>query len=869
MQQIITKFGGTSVASWQNWQHILTITSNHIKQGVQPVIVCSAYTGISNQLEQIIKAALVHQQHALLENITSCHTTLAKTLGVAANLLDDELQQLQQWLTGIAMLQAAPPKTCAQILSLGELMMSKLGHAYLQQQGIDTLWFDARQALLTTEMTNTSPNNYLAARCQAIANPELAARFANSGAKAVITQGFIAANSQGETVLLGRGGSDTSAALMAALLQAQSCEIWTDVAGIYTANPHKIAHARLLKQLNYDEAQEIASMGAKVLHPASIAPVKKFGIPMAVKFTQMPSHSGTHISQNNAVHTPLIKAILTKENITLITIETMQMWQQAGFLAEVFQVFKTHGFSVDLLSSSQCNITLSLDNDANVQGQALLTALIDELNQFCRAKVITACSAVSLVGHQLRKILPKLGPILEIFEAQQIYLMSLPANDLNLTFVVEAAQADNLCRKLHAMLIENNPQSFYYAKSFAEEFGVPAQRSTPWWQHKRSELLALANKQSPCYVYDTATQLQKAKQLLALRAIDQVFYAIKANPHPSVLKALQQEGIFFECVSQQEVEHIWQVFPNIDPKQVLFTPNFASKQEYAYAFSQGCHVTVDNIYPLKHWPDLFRKQSIFVRIDSEHGAGHHKYVCTAGNESKFGIPQQQLPELRALCAATETTVIGLHAHSGSGILTPDIWQQTAQLLVELTAVFHDVSYINLGGGLGVVEQPGQQSLDLAQLDEALLAVKKNYPRLTFWLEPGRYFVAESGVLLAKVTQTKLKDHVRFIGIETGMNSLLRPALYGAYHEMVNLTRLFDESTEIAHIVGPICESADILGHNRLLPASHEHDVILIANSGAYGHCMSSTYNLRPPAAEIILTSTTTPSDPLCLAAEDV
>ena len=141
---------------------------------------------------------------------------------------------------------------------------------------------------------------------------------------------------------------------------------------------------------------------------------------------------------------------------------------------------------------------------------------------------------------------------------------------------------------------------------------------------------------------------------------------------------------------------------------------------------------------------------------------------------------------------------------------------------------------------------------MAALDVSLMAVKSRYPQLSLWLEPGRYFVAESGVILAKVTQCKAKGKVHFVGIETGMNSLIRPALYGAYHEIVNLSRISQEKTGFAHIVGPICESSDTLGYDRLLPDTKENDIILIANTGAYGYCMSSSYNLRPPAEEIII-----------------
>jgi diaminopimelate decarboxylase/aspartate kinase len=131
-------------------------------------------------------------------------------------------------------------------------------------------------------------------------------------------------------------------------------------------------------------------------------------------------------------------------------------------------------------------------------------------------------------------------------------------------------------------------------------------------------------------------------------------------------------------------------------------------------------------------------------------------------------------------------------------------------------------------------------------------VRVRAPRLEFWLEPGRFLVAAAGVLLARVTQTKSKEDTHYVGVATGMNSLIRPALYGAWHEIVNLTRLDEPATELVNVVGPICESADVLGHDRLLPPTVEGDVLLIANAGAYGRAMSSSYNLREPAVELVL-----------------
>lgn len=852
MQQIVTKFGGTSVSSLQTWENIGFITQKHIKNGLQPVIVCSAMTQISNKLEQAIEAALVDQHNSIYDDIEQSHYQLIEELGLSPSLIQKELEQLEKWLTGIALLREAPAKTRAQVLSLGEIMMTRLGHAFLEARGIHCLWYDVRKALVSTPIPGGDSINYLSARCHSDPQPELASELLNSGHQAIITQGFFAANPQGDTVLLGRGGSDTSAALLAAKLQASLCEIWTDVPGIYTANPHQMPHARLLKQLNYDEAQEIASMGAKVLHPNCLPPVRNAGIPMVVKFTRMPEHSGTMISKDSDELAPPIKSIQVKHSIILISIDTLNMWQQVGFLADVFTAFKHHGFSVDLLSSSEFNVTLSLDSSVKLRDREVLNALITDLNRFGRAKIIEPCSAVSLVGHHIRTVLPQLGPTLEVFEAKQIYLMSLASNDLNMTFVVDESHAEKLCQKLHQLLIENNPQSFYYSKSWHEEFGKPEIQKAPWWENKREQLLDLAQQYSPCYAYDRETQQQKADELINLESIDELFYSVKANPHPEILKTLHEKGIGFECVSINELKHVLALFPAISRERILFTPNFAPRVEYEFALDLECHLTIDNLYPLQTWPEIFKNRKLFLRVDPGTGAGHHKFVSTAGNESKFGIPQNDLSLAAELISELKIQVVGLHSHSGSGILTPELWQDTARMLANFTKLFPEISIINLGGGLGIAEKPGQRALDLAAFDSSLMAIKSQFPQLSFWLEPGRYFVANSGVILARVTQCKDKGRVRFIGIETGMNSLVRPSLYGAYHEIVNLSRLHEEKVGFAHIVGPICESGDTLGYNRLMPDTSENDIMLIANTGAYGHCMGSNYNLRPPAQEIVV-----------------
>lgn len=160
--------------------------------------------------------------------------------------------------------------------------------------------------------------------------------------------------------------------------------------------------------------------------------------------------------------------------------------------------------------------------------------------------------------------------------------------------------------------------------------------------------------------------------------------------------------------------------------------------------------------------------------------------------------------------------------------------------------------LDLGGGLGVPAWPGAPAFDVEAAAEPLAAFKDAHPGLELWLEPGRYLVAEAGVLLARVTQLKEKGGVRFVGLDAGMNALLRPSLYGAYHEIVNLSRLDAPPAWTAEVVGPICESGDVLGHARRLPESEEGDVVLLATAGAYGRVMASAYNLRPPPEESVL-----------------
>jgi diaminopimelate decarboxylase/aspartate kinase len=292
--------------------------------------------------------------------------------------------------------------------------------------------------------------------------------------------------------------------------------------------------------------------------------------------------------------------------------------------------------------------------------------------------------------------------------------------------------------------------------------------------------------------------------------------------------------------------------PDLFANNLLFTPNFAPRADYERAYEEGAFVTIDNLHPIERWPEVFHNRELLVRVDVGVGRGHHKHVKTAGAKSKFGLDPTQLPELKRLADKAGARIVGLHAHSGSGISTPGAWRDIATRLAEYADGMKDVRLLDVGGGLGVPEKPGQTGLDLVAVDAALREVREAFPISEMWIEPGRFVVAESGVLLARVTQIKRKRDVTWVGVDAGMHSLMRPALYGAWHEIVNLSRLGERATESVHVVGPICESADVLGRGRMLPPTDEGDVLLIAVAGAYGRTMASEYNMRGIPREVVL-----------------
>jgi len=859
---VVLKFGGTSVARPEGWQ-VIAGRLRKLLPGHRVWLVLSALSQVSNRLETAIDEALGDRRQDSFHWIRETHQALAESTGVSREGYEpvrELLDELSRLLEGVRLTREASPRLRAKVLAFGELASTRLGAAVLAGRGIEARWVDARDLLVSERRAREQEaTRYLEAAVPTRSDPG-AGESAAAGSPVVVTQGFIARTQRGETCLLGRGGSDTSAALFAALLDAERLEIWTDVHGMFTADPRQVPSARLIREIGYREAEELAAMGAKVLHPRCLGPVARTRCPLQIRNTLDPEAEGTLIAGRRR-ETPVVMAVVCRRGVTLLTVSTLEMWGASGFLARAFAPFEELGISVDLVATSQSAITVTLDSvPGGVDGDPF-QALLARLGEMGHVDVIPSCAVVSVVGRKIRTVLHELGPALSAFREHEVHMVSESSEDLNLSFVVSDDDARPLVESLHARLFppQEGPGDSCFGPTWemlhagpAEAGSVAAPESEPWWKRRRVELLERIGADGEAlYVYDLPTIAGRATALrAALPSIGRFYYSMKANPHPRVVQTVVAAGFGLECVSAAEVRLARRTGGTEVP--VLFTPNFCPLDEYRAAFEAGAEVTVDGPHLFAQAPELFRGTEVALRVDPGGGLGHHQHVRTAGAQAKFGHPAGEASAVIEAAAAVGARVVGLHAHVGSGIRDPEVWPRTARTLVGLCSSFGDIRWLDLGGGLAVVERPGQEALDLERLESGLAGLAGETTGIELRLEPGRYLVSEAGVLLARVTQVREKGGVRFVGLATGMNSLLRPALYGAWHGIHNLDRPDEPPAGYAHVVGPICETGDVLGRDRLLPPTRPGDVLLLANCGAYGAVMASRYNLREPAPEAVL-----------------
>lgn len=468
---IVLKFGGTSVASLPRWKTIARVIEERRKAGYRVIVVCSALSGISNKLEDLI--AHIERGDSVdgpLEKIRTRHYAMCEEMSLPSEVVEQWLDSLDKLVRGIELIGLLTDELRARIMSHGELLSTTIGQRWLGDNGIRSEWRDARDLLtpLPTPIEATQSRRYLSAVCSIDPNEELMDDLGAAPAPVIITQGFIARDEYGRTVLLGRGGSDTSGAYFAAQLRAERLEIWTDVPGVFTANPKDRPDARLLRLISYEEAQVMVAMGARVLHPRCIRPVAETGIPLHIRSTQAPDMEGTVISNEANQEKPQVKALATRHRLYLIRLYCPGNWHIAGLLSDVTNVFKRHGLSIDLIANSPQRVTLTMDPAVTPLGPIEEENLRRDLEEFGALEFSLNAGSVSLVGSQINTVIDQLTAGLGGVSSSNIHMVSQASGVDGLSFVMDPGDVSRVMNPLHDWLLSGRLPEKTFGPSWEE-----------------------------------------------------------------------------------------------------------------------------------------------------------------------------------------------------------------------------------------------------------------------------------------------------------------------------------------------------------------------------------------------------------------
>lgn len=361
---------------------------------------------------------------------------------------------------------------------------------------------------------------------------------------------------------------------------------------------------------------------------------------------------------------------------------------------------------------------------------------------------------------------------------------------------------------------------------------------------------------SPVYVYNAdkiVSQYNHLKQ--SFQPLDiKIKYACKALNNSAILKLLKKQGSGLDTVSINEV-HLG-LGAGFKPDEIIFTPNCVSIDEIKEAVALGVHINIDNISILEQFGALYgNKVACCIRLNPHIMAGGNSKISTGHIDSKFGISIYQLRHVVRVVKSHNMHINGLHMHTGSDILDAGVFLQGAEILFDSAKDFPDLTFLDFGSGFKVAYKEGDVTTDIEELGK-LLSTRfnefcKEYGRqLELWFEPGKFLVSEAGYFLVKSNVIKQTTATVFVGVDSGLNHLIRPMLYDSYHEIVNLSNPLGKQ-RIYTIVGNICET-DTFGWDRKLTEVHEGDILCFKNAGAYGITMSSNYNARTRPAEVLI-----------------
>lgn len=441
----VAKFGGTSVANYQAMLRCADIIKNNT---TNRLVVVSASAGVTNHLVRLSQAGVSTSERAqIIADIADIQFSITENF-TSSQAINDEIAALLVSLGACADQQAElySTKNSDEILSFGEQLSSRIFAQVLQISGVNGHYFDVRQVMKTdglygkaqVDLTQLSANAKI--KLLPLLNEQV-----------IVTQGFIGCDQQGNTTTLGRGGSDYSAALLAEAIHAKNLSIWTDVVGIFTTDPRITDQARSINEISFGEAAEMATFGAKILHPATLIPAMRQDIPVFVGSSKEPNAGGTRI-QRQVDSNPTYRSIALRREQTLVTVKSPEMLHASGFLAKVFTVLAKHQLSVDLITTSEISVALTFDNPHG-STQALLTkAVVEELEQLCEVSVEHGLSLIAVIGNKIHGTKGVGSSIFDKVNDFNIRMICHGASNHNLCFLVPEADANQVVERLHDTL---------------------------------------------------------------------------------------------------------------------------------------------------------------------------------------------------------------------------------------------------------------------------------------------------------------------------------------------------------------------------------------------------------------------------------
>ncbi len=443
---IVVKFGGTSMADASAITRAGAIVQSRVAR--HPIVVVSAFAGVTNQLLQVgaqavdgqLVPAMATVQALRERHLNEAHALVgdsAEGFELAGELsaMIDELAALTE---ALSVLGHGTPRAMDKIAALGEQLSSLVAAAAFRKLGLAARHVDAREVMRTDDhFGKAEPQlDAISDAARRIISPMLRA------GELPVMGGFVGATAQHVTTTLGRGGSDYSASLLGAALRAEAIEIWTDVDGMLTADPRIVADARLIADIRFDEASELASFGAKVLHPSTIAPAVKLGIPVFVFNSRHPTGTGTRITFEAPMRA--VTAIAGKKQVTVIKVKSSRMLMQHGVLRRIFEVFERHRTSVDVVATSEVSVSVTIDDTTHLE------ALLNDLQPLGDVSVERNRGILALVGSGMSTDSLAMARALAALDGARVHMVSLSASGINLTLIVDGDQVDTGMRRLHA-----------------------------------------------------------------------------------------------------------------------------------------------------------------------------------------------------------------------------------------------------------------------------------------------------------------------------------------------------------------------------------------------------------------------------------